>query len=184
MEAIAAAADISPNTIYNYYRTKGQLLIALIAASDDSFFAGLPAVSSRADGAIDWMVEFLEALAAHSLAEIDRNTWKHAIAQTMAHEGSEDIGKDIRAINRRLETFIERELKALKGLGRLPAETRPGPLASMLFDLHRIIFIRAVTSEDMPWRSHRLLLRRYVEAALGPKTASNGIAQPNAPASS
>ena len=39
MEAIAQAADISPNTIYNYYRTKGQLLIAMIAASDESFLA-------------------------------------------------------------------------------------------------------------------------------------------------
>ncbi len=174
MEAIAAAVDISPNTIYNYYRTRGQLLIALISASDESFFAGLSTVSSRADRAVDCMVEFLESLAAHSLAEIDQNTWRHAIAQTMAHEGSEDIGADIRGINKRLKMFIEKEVKNLKKLGKLPPDAKPTPLASMLFDFHRIIFIRLITSDDLPWNSYRAVLRKYVEAALHVKISPCG----------
>src|SRR5690349_20165061 len=67
MEAIARAADISPNTIYNYYPTKGQLLIAIIAASDDQFLAKRSAEQSQPDDAIEFMFGFLEALAKHSL---------------------------------------------------------------------------------------------------------------------
>src|SRR5262245_51086367 len=94
MEAIAQAADISPNTIYNYYRTKGQLLIAMIAASDESFLAKRSAQDPQPQNAVEFMFNFLEALAKHSLGEIDKNTWKHAIAQTMVTEGNEDISGD------------------------------------------------------------------------------------------
>jgi AcrR family transcriptional regulator len=166
MEAIAQAADISPNTIYNYYRTKGQLLIAMIAASDESFLAKRSAQESDPDNAIEFMFNFLEALAKHSLGEIDKNTWKHAIAQTMVREGNEDISGDIGDINKRLVDVIEANIALLKRQGYLRPSARPESLASMLFDFHRILFIRLIVDENIRWKSYRTILRSYVVAGL------------------
>jgi AcrR family transcriptional regulator len=166
MEAIAQAADISPNTIYNYFRTKGQLLIAMIAASDESFLAKYSAQESDPDDAIESMFNFLEALAKHSLGEIDRNTWKHAIAQTMVREGNEDISGDIGDINKRLVDVMEASIALLKQQGYLRPSTRPESLASMLFDFHRILFIRLIVDENIRWKSYRAILRSYVVAGL------------------
>jgi len=166
MEAIAQAADISPNTIYNYYRTKGQLLIAMIAASDESFLAKHSAQDSDPDNAAEFMFNFLEALAKHSLGEIDKNTWKHAIAQTMVREENEDISGDIGDINRRLIDVIEANIALLKRRGYLRPSARPESLASMLFDFHRILFIRLIVDENIRWKSYRTILRSYVVAGL------------------
>ena len=171
MEAIAQVADISPNTIYNYYRTKGQLLIAMIAASDESFLAKHSEVSDR-DDAIEFMFNFLEALAKHSLGEIDKNTWKHAIAQTMVREGNEDISGDIGDINKRLIDVIEENLALLKRQGYLRPSARPESLASMLFDFHRILFIRLIVDENIRWKSYRTILHSYVVAGLIRETAT------------
>lgn len=166
MEAIAQAADISPNTIYNYYRTKGQLLIAMIAASDESFLAKRSAKDPQAENAIEFMFNFLEALAKHSLGEIDKNTWKHAIAQTMVREGNEDISGDISNINKRLVGVMEGAISLLKREGYLRPSAKPENLASMLFDFHRILFIRLIVDENIRWKSYRTILRSYVVAGL------------------
>jgi AcrR family transcriptional regulator len=166
MEAIAQAADISPNTIYNYYRTKGQLLIAMIAASDESFLAKRSAQESQTENAIEFMFNFLEALAKHSLGEIDKNTWKHAIAQTMVREGNEDISGDIGDINKRLIEVMEAAITLLKRQGYLRPSAKPESLASMLFDFHRILFIRLIVDENIRWKSYRRILRSYVVAGL------------------
>jgi AcrR family transcriptional regulator len=166
MEAIAQAADISPNTIYNYFRTKGQLLIAMIAASDESFLTKRTTQLSPPDNAIEFMFNFLESLAKHSLGEIDRNTWKHAIAQTMVREGNEDISGDISNINKRLVDVIEEAITVLKRQGHLRPNTKAESLASMLFDFHRILFIRLIVDENIRWRSYRSSLRSYVVAGL------------------
>jgi len=166
MEAIAQAADISPNTIYNYYRTKGQLLIAMIAASDESFLAKRSAQDPQPENAVEFMFNFLEALAKHSLGEIDKDTWKHAIAQTMVSEGNEDISGDIGDINKRLIVVMEAAIAALKKQGFLRTSAKPESLASMLFDFHRILFIRLIVDEGMRWKSYRTILRGYVVAGL------------------
>jgi AcrR family transcriptional regulator len=171
MEAIAQAADISPNTIYNYYRTKGQLLIAMIAASDESFLAKRSAQDPQAENAIEFMFNFLEALAKHSLGEIDKNTWKHAIAQTMVREGNEDISGDIGDINKRLIEVMESAITLLKRQGYFRPSAKPESLASMLFDFHRILFIRLIVDENIRWKSYRSILRSYVVAGLNREVA-------------
>ena len=57
------------------------------------------------------MTDFLEALARHSLSQIDKNTWKHAIAQTMVQSDIEDISHDIDHINKKLAELIESTIK-------------------------------------------------------------------------
>lgn len=166
MEAIAQAADISPNTIYNYYRTKGQMLIAMIAASDKSFLAKRLAQDPQPENAVEFVFNFLEALARHSLGEIDRNTWKHAIAQTMIREGNEDISGEIGDINKRLIEVMEGAITLLKRQGYLRPSTKPESLAPMLFDFHRILFIRLIVDENISWISYRNILRSYVMAGL------------------
>ena len=166
MEAIAQAADISPNTIYNYYRTKGQLLIAMIAASDESFLAKRLVQDTQPENAIEFVFNFLEALARHSLGEIDKNTWKHAIAQTMVREENEDISGEIGDINERLIEVMEAAISLLKRQGYLRPNAKPESLATMLFDFHRILFIRLIVDENISWISYRNVLRSYVMAGL------------------
>jgi hypothetical protein len=90
----------------------------------------------------------------------------------MVRDGNEDISGDIGDINIRLITFIEESLLALKRGGYLLRSAKPEYLACMLFDFHRILFIRLIVEEKIYWKSYRNILRRYISAGLTGEVAT------------
>jgi hypothetical protein len=61
---------------------------------------------------------------------------------------------------------MERAISLLKREGYLRPSAKPENLASMLFDFHRILFIRLIVDENIRWKSYRTILRSYVVAGL------------------
>lgn len=167
MEAIATAADISATTLYNYFGTKNQILLAMIARSDDEILRREAALElDHSLTGADHIVGFLRRLTLHALKQIDRGTWRYAIAHTLISEGDEDIKEEYGRINARLLSYVVSLLKKLKAEGLLCANGKVDPLAEMLFDMFRVLFIRLITSESMGERTHHHLLKRYVSAAI------------------
>lgn len=167
MEAIAAAADISPTTLYNYFGTKKQILLAMITRSDEELLQRESTLElDRRLSSTDHIVGFLRRLTQHSLKQIDRATWRYAIAHTLVTENAEDIKEEYGRINARLLSYIVSFLKELKAKGLLPQNTKVDPLGEMVFDMFRILFIRLIANEAMTDRTHHHLLKRYISAAI------------------
>jgi AcrR family transcriptional regulator len=81
MEDIAAEAEVSVGTIYNYYANKGDLLVAIVAmeveeviASGEKVLAKPPASAQKAVTAL--MSVYIE----HSLVWLDKSMWRQAMA--------------------------------------------------------------------------------------------------------
>ena len=107
----------------------------MITASDESFLAKRLVQDTQPENAIDLVFNFLEALARHSLSEIDKNTWKHAIAQTMVREENEDISGEIGDINERLIEVMEAAITLLKRQGLSSPEREAGKSCHHAFRL-------------------------------------------------
>ena len=178
METIAAIADISPKTLYNYFGTKGQILLALISHSDDKLLR--KRASPWAEGnpsTVDAVVNFFDELTRHSLIEIDRQTWRHAIAHTLINGVTDDIAADYHHINDRLVNFIANQLNRLRLAEAIAVATASeiDDLAVMLFDMHRVLFIRLITEDNFTQQDHLARLRRYISVTLRDFTAPSAL---------
>ncbi|NTE68171.1 TetR/AcrR family transcriptional regulator [Agrobacterium tumefaciens] len=168
MEAIAADVDISATTLYNYFGTKGQILLAMIARSDAELIERevVPEMTSKGEG-IDHLVGFLDRLTGHSLTRIDRGTWRYAIAHTLVSEDNEDIKDEYIRINEALKKHLVEMLQNLGDRGVLKGQCEIGELGEMIFDMFRVLFIRLISSDDFGPKQYQSSLRRYVSAAIG-----------------
>lgn len=178
MEAIAAAADISATTLYNYFGTKSQILLAMIARSDDELMKSERTTRRKQRGpAAEQIAGFLARLARHAVEQIDKGTWRYAIAHTLISENTEDIKEGYGRINARLLRHIVSMLEGLSQQGLLPPVDL-NLLGEMIFDINRVLFIRLISSETLSHEDHGSALRRYVSAAIGAE-ASRELSAPN-----
>jgi AcrR family transcriptional regulator len=170
MEAIAAAADLSATTLYNYFGTKGQILLAMIARSDEELMEAEKAttVDAGRSGA-DHIAGFLSRLTRHSLERIDKGTWRYAIAHTLISENTEDIKEGYGRINARLLSYIVSILEDLRDNDVLPVSDLRA-LGEMIFDMYRALFIRFISTETLSEQDHDAAMHRYVSAAIGAET--------------
>ena len=81
MEAIAAAAEVAIGTIYNYYRNKGDLLVAIVSLEvEEVLRQGEEVIAhppASAEAAVDALVGgYVE----HSLHYLSKEMWRQAMA--------------------------------------------------------------------------------------------------------
>jgi AcrR family transcriptional regulator len=174
MEAIAAAADISATTLYNYFGTKGQVLLSMIARSDDELMENESSALRDANGpGAEYIAGFLKRLTRHSLKHIDRETWRYAIAHTLISENTEDIKEGYGRINARLLSYLLSMIEALRQRELIPPVEDLAALGEMIFDMYRVLFIRLIANEAMSKKAYEITLQRYVSAAIGAAVAES-----------
>ncbi len=132
IEEVAAAADVSPGTVYNYFPTKDALLLGVarhrraeIPEAVDTLAASPPADPVRA------FVRFFEIMAEHSMRSLNKPLWSHVHAAMLVGEW-EPFGKERW---RHEDELIARQrtlLRALQERGVLPAEPALDRLAVMI----------------------------------------------------
>ncbi|MEM5461915.1 TetR/AcrR family transcriptional regulator, partial [Paraburkholderia phytofirmans] len=166
IEAIAAAANLSATTLYNYFGTKGQILLAMIARSDAEVMQSGQPAARESDSGADHIAGFLSRLTRHSLKRIDRGTWRYAIAYSMISESAEDIKDQYRQINENLLAYLESMLEMLSARGKAPRLPGTGTLGQMIFDMYHVLFIRLISSDTLSEQEHQQALHRYVSAAI------------------
>ncbi|MEM5461955.1 helix-turn-helix domain-containing protein, partial [Paraburkholderia phytofirmans] len=166
IEAIAASANLSTTTLYNYFGTKGQILLAMIARSDAEMMQSERPAPREGDSSADYIAGFLSRLTRHSLKRIDRGTWRYAIAYSMISENAEGIKNQYRQINENLLVCLVSMLEVLSARGKAPRLPGTGTLGQMIFDMYHVLFIRLVSSDTLSEQEHQQALHRYVSAAI------------------
>ncbi|MGH9424550.1 MAG: TetR/AcrR family transcriptional regulator [Thermoanaerobaculia bacterium] len=103
MEAIAARAEVSVGTLYNYFDSKRSLLLALLADATDRVAAQADAlIDDPGHDARDAILRLMH-LYAESLSRLDRKLLRHAMAMSFTASGPVT-----KAMWRLDETLIER----------------------------------------------------------------------------
>ena len=166
MEAIAAAAEVSIGTIYNYYQNKGDLLVAIVALevhevlrAGEKVIAQPPQTAEKAvDALIGGYVE-------HSLHYLSKEMWRQALAistqQPVSPFGETYMDLD-GALTRQTCNLVER----LQAAAMLNPNADARSLGEIIFNNTNMNFIAFVKTEAMSIPEVRATLRRQHRALI------------------
>lgn len=148
IESIAAEAGVSAVTVYNYYETKANLLLALVKESDVRLISQL---NSLID---DLPVDIREALAsfgrimrAHAMAYLAKSTWREVLAASIL-EGGKQFGHTYRNLDQALIELMSVLVKSYQRRGTLSEDVDADSLADTLFEMQNIRFFLFISDEN------------------------------------
>ncbi|MEX2629179.1 MAG: TetR/AcrR family transcriptional regulator [Tistlia sp.] len=119
IEEIAATAELSAGTVYNYYRHKGELLIAVVSMQlEEVLEEGERLVAeppATAEAAINALVEVgLD----RALGYLSKDNWRHALASATAQPET-DLARRYADLEARLADQVRRLLDGLQQQGAI-----------------------------------------------------------------
>ena len=149
MEAIAAAADVSIGTIYNYYKNKGDLLVAIVSMEVHEVLAAGEKVIARpplnAEKAIAKLIaNYIE----HSLVYLSKGMWRQAMAITTQQPDS-PFGVAYGELDEALAAQICKLIQKLQSLGLVQADADAKSIGEMIFNNTNMMFTVFVKQEGM-----------------------------------
>ena len=162
VEAIAAEAELSTMTVFNYYGSKGGLLLALVAESDRHLIKKINAVlEGEQDDAVEAVISFSLTIIEHGFSYLNRQTWGHVLATAMV-EGNSAFGRGFAALEGELVRLLSLLLARLKGAGRLVADCDETIAATVLYNVHNARFMEYAADPELS----RERVQRLVEQDL------------------
>lgn len=166
MEAIAAKAEVAIGTIYNYYRNKGDLLVAIVSLEVEEVLQGgeqvIASPPASAGAAVDALVGgYVE----HSLNYLSKEMWRQAMAISTTQPES-PFGETYAALDVALARQTCRLLEKLQDLGLLSRAAEAGALGEVIFNNTNMNFIIFVKDEAMAMAELRGMLARQHAAVL------------------
>ena len=172
IEEIAAQADVSPGTVYNYFPTKDALLLALA----DHYRSGIPAAVAEflempPSLPLDAFMLFYKTVIRESTRYLDKPLWRHVHAATTV-SGWHQHGGERWSHEESLIELQCRLIRTLQRLGTVPARLTARPLAELIHACAFFWWQRYIAQDDMSRQellsSLKKDLRFLLEQTCGP----------------
>lgn len=167
IEDIAAAADVSAGTCYNYFSTKGDILLAIVSMEvEEVIDAGRAVVADPpADVAIA-LDRLIRNYYDHSLQYLSKELWRRAVALSV--EAPETpFSQRYLALESRLTEQVSDLVAALQARGQIRRDLDSSVLGGIIFAQLNQAFIEFVKAEAMPLEDlHRINQRATDQLAL------------------
>jgi AcrR family transcriptional regulator len=168
IEAIADIAGVSGVTVHNYYGTKSNILLALVAESDSELLETMARdLVGRSDGVVDLVLQFFEIICAHTLTHLDKAIWRQVIAASVSATEPR-FGKLYHELDDRLANVLIREIIRLKELGEIYPAADFVHLGWALFNVQNARFIEFVSTDRNNQADVLRHLRNDLEAFFPP----------------
>lgn len=163
MADIAAAAEVSAPTVFNYFGSKDGILIAMISEGtreardqdkDMHWREGVDLVTL--------IVDLFLRVSSRTLDVAGKRVWRYAEAAAIRHPET-SLSQEYRNVSQALQVFLA------EFLGELDLETQSGRdctpdfLSELFIDRWMPCFIRLITSEDQTLAQHRAVLQSQFE---------------------
>jgi AcrR family transcriptional regulator len=167
MEDIAAAADVSVGTLYNYFETKGDLLLAIVSMEVEEVLTegALVLANPPADPS-----EALDALIGryydHSLVYLSKATWRTAMALSIEAPDT-PFSQRYTELDRMLTEQVCDMIAALQRRGKLTAGVPAKMVGEVVFNNLNQMFIEFVKSDTMDMATLRAAVRRQTALIVG-----------------
>jgi AcrR family transcriptional regulator len=160
MEAIAAHADVSIGTIYNYYQNKGDLLVAVVAMEVNEVLNAGARLVAHPPADVEQAVDRLFAIyLEHSLVYLSKAMWRHAMAISTQQPDSPS-GRLYADLDCRLTDQVCALIDKLAAMGSVRQGMDTRPVGEMLFNNMNMMFIVFVKTEAITVRKLRQDLSR------------------------
>jgi AcrR family transcriptional regulator len=160
IEAIAAMAEVSIGTIYNYYQNKGDLLVAIVAMEvDEVLNAGRGVIAkppAHVAKAVDKLViGYIE----HSLVYLSKEMWRQAMA-IATQQPESPFGRTYGDLDRALADQTCALIARLQELGLVRRDIDSRSVGEMIFNNTNMMFAIFVKDETMLTAELRAAIRR------------------------
>ena len=160
IEEIAGKAEVSVGTIYNYYRNKGDILVAIVSMEVHEVLAAGQKIIQKPPKNVEKAVDTLIATYVdHSLVYLSKEMWRQAMA-TSTQQPDSPFGKTYTALDRALADQTCALLASLQEKGLVHAEVDTCGVGQMLFNNMNMMFIEFIKHEAMPIKELRANIRR------------------------
>ena len=164
MEDVAASADLAVGTLYSYFRSKSELLLAILRReTEDLLAAGQQVVDDPPDDPADAIAAligtYLGVFEHHS-----RKLWRDLLAAAIADPGA--IGAGAFQADLRLIAQLSLLLEKLQAHRLLGAQVEPGRAAIMVYSIYFTWFSVFLVSEDMTIERLHEEIRRGTEIVM------------------
>jgi AcrR family transcriptional regulator len=163
IEDIAQDAQMSPGTVYNYFTTKGDVLLAIVSMEvEEVLSAGEALLARPADDFETAAAELIGGYYDHSLNYLSKAMWRTAMAQAISAPEAA-FSKRYTALDRRLTDQICRLIARLQARGRLRADLDGQVLGEMIFNDINLMFIEFVKDDALELRELQETLRQHLQ---------------------
>lgn len=155
IEDLAAAADVSVGTVYNYYGTKGDILIAAVAMEVEEVLAeGQAIVDTPPDNPFEALLALTFCYYDHSLNYLTKEMWRRAMG--LAIEAPETPnGRRYAALDGKLAAQVGDLVHRFQQDGKIAADIDAAAVGQVLFNNLNQLFIGFVTDDAMTLDSLR-----------------------------
>ncbi len=149
IEAIAERAEVAPGTVYNYFQSKGDLLLALVALDGEEVRAnGKKLIAKAPRDPVLAVRTLLESYVEHSLVHLSKELWRNAIATALTQPDS-PFGLGYAELDRKLADQVGGLILTLQARGDIDPDTDPCQAGDILFAICNSLFMVFVTREAM-----------------------------------
>jgi AcrR family transcriptional regulator len=166
MNTIAAVAEVSIGTIYNYYRNKGDLLVAIVALEvEEVLRLGEEVITRPPFDAVEAVDALIGGYVEHSLHYLSKEMWRQAMAISTIQPKS-PFGETYASLDLSLAQQTSRLLEKLQCLGILCPRLDISRIGEVIFNNTNMNFIAFVKNEEMTLNELRSKLRHQHHAVL------------------
>jgi AcrR family transcriptional regulator len=162
IEEIAARAGLSAGTVYNYFGSKGDLLLALVALDGEEVrSAGAALIIDPPKDPVAAVNTLLEGYVDHSLVHLDKRLWRQMMA-TAFYYAETPIGAGYRALDRELADQVASLCRALQQRGDIPDRINCAEAGDVLFFACNSLFMEFVADDSIELAQLKKRMRRQV----------------------
>jgi AcrR family transcriptional regulator len=160
IEAIAAAAEVSVGTIYNYYQNKGDILVAIVSMEvNEVLNAGRGVVAEPPRNVGDAIDTLIGIYIEHSQSYLSKEMWRQAMAISTQQPDS-PFGRTYTGLDRALTDQICALIARLQHLALVRPAVDGRAVGELLFNNMNMMFIEFVKSGTQTIAELRGSIRR------------------------
>lgn len=149
IEDLAEMAEVSVGTVYNYYQTKGDILIATVAMEVEEVLAsGAAIVEDPPKGAEAALLALIFQYYDHSLEYLSKEMWRTAMALSIQAPGTPN-GQRYTKLDQRLSAQVTELVVALQARGEVRADLDAAAFGQVIFNNLNQMFIEFVKDDAM-----------------------------------
>jgi len=149
IEDIAEMAGVSVGTFYNYFKNKGDILMATVSMEvEEVLAAGDTIIARNHDEVAPALSELIGKYYDHSLTYLSKEMWRMAMSLSIAQPET-PFSKRYTALDHRLSKQVCDLIRALQKRGIVRHEVDCDAVGELLFNNVNMMFIEFVKDEEM-----------------------------------
>lgn len=163
IETIAERAEVSVGTIYNYFESKGDLLVAVVSLEvNEVLNAGESVIAAPPDDVMGAITRLINIYLDHSLYYLDKDMWRNAMALAISQPTSPS-GRKYNELDERLSAQVGELIEKLRRMGRIKANIDTEAVGGIFFNATNMMFTTFVKTDAMSLEKLKTAMARQIK---------------------